>query len=496
MHSSNSIERELIHSINYSPRVLVKEFIEEIDRNSLSNQKNKRFFIDSFNAFAEIDVQAVKNLSPIITLIQRQFSNKQNYGYLIHLLNLLVADLSDFKLARDSIKELAKILTDEQYALDKERVKNLTKLIINELIYKGYSSTGIQKIIHSIFKGYRVLDAGALITDFPHGFELPDTDTNSHKYKEYCKDVTTYIDNLTDKQRILVIEKYFDIESEKRKFIFQIKGFKGEGINFSLGDVQFYDPFRVNLIKSLSLDSRDDETFGAKEEQYFDNHYYCNAAVSVDFIDYEFAKVKAIEKLEQVIDLLTSRYSSYKVPVSINTEEYYIIDDEGNDIGSGFSNFEFQEWSDSIELNNKHEHIELSQYLLNNLSNKELLVIDKKIIKSMHWNRKAIESKGLNEKLLWHWVALENVFELKGESSTVDSILNIVPKLMAKRQLYRFAWMHFYKFEESCYKRNVDIPRKLKSDIGFNRQKGTKIFLGDFIKRIDELKECIEQEHC
>ena len=117
--AEESIERVLIHSIVYNPKELFKEFSEEIKRNNLKNADNKQLFMEQIRTFAKLEVNALDNFKHILALIQSQFDRKiECYDYLLHLLDLIILKLDDFKLGRLCVKELADIICDDSISLD------------------------------------------------------------------------------------------------------------------------------------------------------------------------------------------------------------------------------------------------------------------------------------------------------------------------------------------------------------------------------------------
>lgn len=491
-HRQNSIESEFVHSILYNPKELFKEFIEEIERKNLSNNDNKKFFQDKTNEFARLDLDALSFIKPTLTLIQKQFSKKDDYSYLLHLLKLIVVKLEDFSLGKEVVNELSHLLT-EDIKIEKAKIKHLTNFIIFELIHKKYSSKKIIQIIDDIFSGCHVFTEKRLYTNFPHKLPCDNWEVSSNEFIKYQSELKNYIDNLTVKERIQSISNYFDKEPEKLRFVFQIKGLKGDDVNIKIGNVQIYNP------KSIRLFNNPTEHFNELFEKEIKNDiYYCNGAVELDIVDYEYAKEEAMQILENTLDIVASRYTFYKVPILINSMKYYIIDIEGNEKGMGASRtWEYLTYENALELDNsKYKESVFSKPI-----SKNILEIDKKILESMHWKRKAIESNENNEKILWHWVTLENIFT-KHSHSTPKTIFEVVSKMLAKKYMFDFAWKHYHKLKEIAtedtlffkIKADITLPKMLKDSIGLNAAEGETIYLKNFIDNIEEIKTYLEKE--
>ena len=492
-HKNNSIENELSHSILYNPKELFKEFIEEIERKNLSNNDNKRFFVDKVNEFSKLDLNSLEFIKPILKLIQQQFSKKDDYSYLRHLLQMTQKKLLDFTIGKAAMIELSEALTNES-DIDRIKIKHLVNLIVFELMHKKYSRETIIQIPDYIFSTYRVVSNGIFHTNFPHNIQCQNWDVSSVEYQNYQNELKNFFDDLTNKDRLLALVNYLDKEAEELRFVFQIKGLKGDSVNFKLGKVQIYNP------KSTRLFSGSTETFNELfENNVQDDMHYCNGAVSVNIVDTEYAKQEALQILDNTLDVIASRYMKYKIPIIINKFQYFIIDVDGNNRGSGAtSTWEYSEYQDALDLN--YKQYDESAYV-RFLASIDMLNIDKKISESMHWERKAIEAIESNEKILWHWVTLENLFERKN-INTPKTIFETVSKLLAKKYMYDFAWKHFHKLQEltssmgafNHYRQQLSLPSDLNRKIGLNTQEGERIHLKNFIDNLGDIQTHINND--
>lgn len=488
-HPNDSIEIELVHSIIYNPKELIKEFIDEIERKNLSNKDNKKFFIDLLGKFANLDLEALSFIRSLLKLILKE--QNSDYSYLLHLLKMAHLKLDNFMLGKEAIKELSEILTNDS-TINTTKIKHLVNLIIFELIHKKYSKKTIAKIVDHIFSNCEIISDDYIHTNFPHEVECKNGDRSSLEYEEYKHTLTNLIDNLTDQDRILALNNYLNKEGEQLRFIFQIKGLKGDNANITIGNVQIYNPKSIQLFKETT------ESFNELfENKIEDNIYYCNGAVTLDVFDTEYANKEALQILENSLDLVASRYTRYPISITINKFKYYVIDMEGHNRGSGSTNtWEFLTYKDSLELDNsKYDN----PIYAKQIAKDKILEVDKKILESMHWKRKAIESNENNEKILWHWVALENLFERKNSSEkTPNVIFKVVSKLLTKRYMYSFAWKHFYKLKEKTDDESLmnmihkdlqlSLPKDLKNVIGLNAKDGDQIYLINLINNIQKIQ--------
>ncbi len=434
----NGIEQGLTNNIVYNPRELFREFAYEIEIKELKNKDNKQIFIKYINQFSQLKIESINFLEPTITLITRQFQ-KPNFPYLLHLLKQIDILLDKHPLGLNCVDELQRIITDESRLneLIQEKIKILIKIIFFELINKKYSLENIRKTIENIFNKYeikKIKGQDIIDTKFPHNIKIKfKTKIDSEEFRDYQNKIKNLIDNLTLENRILALKNYLQKEPEKLLFIFQIKGIKGD-IDISLGKVRIYNPANIKLIITENLDEKElreyDETFGAKD------YIYCNGAVTLDVVDQIYGRQEAQITLSEAIDILTTHYRIYEVAITINTAHIITSDADGNTRGY---NFEFE--SEAFYHNQSKEiqqstALEKLQNYYESIQVKKL-PIDKKILESLHWKRKAIESSSPQDQILWYWISLEN---LVGDTNT---IFNVISQFLAIAQLSEFAWKHF-----------------------------------------------------
>lgn len=473
--ADNSIEHQLMHAILYDPKEFFKEFLHEIKLNKLSKSRNKKLFFDKTKQFSKLDLDFLK---PALTLIQQQFSEK-NYDYLSHLIDRILIDLSDFKLGNEVIDKLIIILTDNS-DMDKKKIKDFTNLILVEFSYKKYSKKTISKIIYNIFSDYKEI-GNIIYCDFPHNITIKDH--FSSEYTTFKNKLKTYIDNLTTKDRLLALKNYLNKKPKKLRYIFQIQGLVGDDANIKIGSVQIYNPKTTKLIKKQNNNSAYiNEMFGVNNDY---NPICCNGAVEVDVIDPEYAKQEALQILDKVTDVVVSLYLYYNTPIVINKFQYLVITNKGENIGRGTGN---NPLIPSIEIENK-KYNEVVKFYSNKILQKNIPLIDRNIVNSIYWKRKAIEVVDDNQKILFHWIALENIL------SNTDNIFRIVPKLLAKVELYGFAWTHFKILknligETPFFPKIVNLPQQLIISIGLNTN---TIHIKKFINQIDKINKHIDK---
>lgn len=397
-HYFKNLEQDSINHILYNPKELFKEFINEIEIKNLSNRDNKKFFMENVKNLFNLKIEALNFLESSLKIIIQQFNQKDDFSYLLHTLKFAMSEMANFRLGKQCVNELAIILTDDtNLQQNKENIKHLVHFIVFELQDKGFSHKKINQIIN---------------------------------------DIKEFIDSLTNKDRILIINNYFESETISARFIFRVKGIKG-ALNIKTNDIEIYNPLKETIITKKSSNECYDETFGLQDSQKASQGLKCNIAIKVDLMpnDIDSAKYEAIRKFHIFFDSIMSRHFYIKVRLRLDTTQYYIIDDDNNVIGSSYSiNDEFMDYQntefiENITLNEEY----LKYYEILTMQN-NLRDIDKQICRALTWKRKALEATNYNESILWHWVSIENLFHHNNE--TIKLIFRIAPKILTKKYIY------------------------------------------------------------
>lgn len=434
-----NLEQDSINYILYNPKELFKEFIDEIEIKNLSNGDNKKFFMENIKNFVNLKIGALSFLESNLKIMVQQFNQKDDFSYLLYTLKFALDEMKNFKLGKECVKELAEILTnDDSLDKNKDNIKHLVHFIVFELQDKGFSHSRINKIINDIFSEYREIK-GCATTDFPHNIKQ---NKNTKKDKiEYQTRLKSFMDSLTNKDRILAINNYFEQETIPVRFIFRVKGIKGE-LNIKTNDIEIYNPLKKKLIAKKSPNEHNDsydETFGLQDSQKAILGFRCNIAIKVDTMlnDIESAKYEAIRKAHIFFDSIMSRHFYIRTKLSLDTTQHYVIDNNAYvvsvsfRINDEFISYQNAEFTENIDINEQHLRYYNTLTLQENLTD-----VDKQISRALTWKRKALEATNYNESILWHWVGIENLFHSTNE--TIKLIFRIAPKILTKTYIYHF----------------------------------------------------------
>lgn len=492
----SNLEQDSINPILYNPKELFKEFIDEIERKNLSNSGNKDFFMENIKNLIKLKLKALEFLAIPLKIIQQQFNEKGDFSYLLCVLKFALDEMSDFRLGRECIKELSKILFNDKEleSNDKESIKHLVRFIVFELQHKGFSDKTICGMIDNVFASYYPIQDNIIQTKFPHNFEFPKEPTQENKEK-YYKNLKDYMDSLSYKDRIESLKNYFNHKTFSVKFIFRINGIKGKEY-LQIGDIEIYNPIQKQLIEQ-GLDNKleCDETFGLDDAQK--NMYQsgvCNIAIKEDIIDTdsEFGKYKAVLKANAFFDCFVSRSFYIGTKITLDTTQYIMLNDKNREIGRGFSMPEkFLSYQDSKYVKEFIDNAEKNylEYYTKLIKQNELIEVDKQIKKSLTWKRKALEATNYNEAILWYWVSIENLFN--SQNSATKLISHFAPKILTKVYIYHFMQqIHRDILNKSFPFRDDNLSEETRNII-HNMPKN--MTYKEFIEKVKEICESLDK---
>ena len=482
----------------YSPHILIEDIIVEIEENQFRNKENKKYFYSSLSDFLKNDEVIRKNFKAEFTLLRKDFnSDKTNYT-----LALSKKINESFKKGIYFKKTLA--LTEEILLEDKEldiefvnKINYYSQSLIVELIRKSYALEDIKKFIKNVFDNYHYLHE-TLITNFPHQVDYSDYENDNGKinYKKAEEVVKNIMDKLSSKDRIRKLSFYYNKKTEKVKYIFFIKGIKGE-IDKTIFDVNFYSINKKRF-------TEEDRTYDSEDLQKdLNKDKYLQAAVEIDFLLPKSSLKFAKSKIENALDILAC-YFRFRTDVSLNESNYIIVDKENRLIfstsGRGKDD-RFMNYQDALNFNELEKHIDNLKefsFLWNSKKKSETV---SKIKNALHWYRKGEQSSKEADKMLNYWIAIENLFNSKDDikkdifSDNNKSKFNLIQEIIAAEQtfkfVYEYGWELYHYFSNKV--RNTfgktEIPEKLIKLGQLKPEVGTNIYLEKFVEILPQLRE-------
>lgn len=496
MYYFENLEQDSINPLLFNPQFLIKEFIDELE---ITKDLTKSFYKDFFRTnisklvkgeFIEnkLSLNSLEFLQSNLKLAQKYFSPKDagSYSSLLYTLKFILYELKDFKLGIECIKELSQILTDNSNIENsKEKIKALTNFIIFELRNKKYSDKTIKEIISNIFSVYNFSKDKGLYTKFPHNIKFI-TDEN---LEEYYKKVMKYIDDLTIEDRILTLETYFKQEPKEVIFIFHTKGLKYDKSFEEINGIKIYNPSYKQLINNDEKESYKklelNPNFNPNVRTFPDG--FCNIAIQINMIDFEYSKSEAIYKINKFFGILTLRYFTLKNELNIITNSIIVIDKNGKVLISSSSIETKNILVNGIDLEDFKHPENYFEYYSNLINVQNLDKIDRKIIESTNWKIKALKSNNYNESILWHWVSIENLFEI--DKKNVNNILNFAPQILTKSYIHNFMQqiINIIHSKESNFLPFYNDISKEANDFIKEEMRDKKFTYNEFICKVKEL---------
>lgn len=429
-----------------NPHLLVRHIIDEIVFNNFQNPENRAYFKRQLEYFTEADPATKKLFATDLSLIRREFGGLR-LSYLLQLCRNV--DIAYSK--SNYIDELFVLLrTQLRNATwnpgNEEMIRTISECMIVELVLIGYSLESIRAFPANTF-------------DRSTGFAFHRMSTSSIKQNDFIEDgimnvaayreaIKTEVDNLTVEDRLDTFAQCFHPKKNECYFIYQIEGLKGETLDFTVANVNFYSPKMKRYIKSVpgytnELSDSSDELFGTEVETCF-----VNAAVRLHEFDAASSEQYAVEQIERSLDLFRT-FVSAELPFKVAANKYIRVSLNGEFWGNGERGIG--------DYDQKHKHflsldlgILSSQFTENFLdSASEKLFGDKlldsaglRLAHSLHWFRKAEETQTSEDRLLNYWIVLENMVSVqksdrnvllpeKEKESKFALIREIVPPLEA-----------------------------------------------------------------
>lgn len=413
-----------------NPQLIITEIIDEIRSTHFQNKEGKSYFKERLSELVGQDPILKGRSSSDFVLLLKEFNTGTNL-YLLQLAKVVLGLLQNGQYFDAASNHLRAILRNPPWEEnDEQTIAILTQHLIVELLLRGYSLDTIQSLPRNLFDKYEERE-GRLFTRYPLNANWREfLEGDNFNRERFNQEARAEIDSLDIEQRLARFSSYYTARPLEGYFIFRIEGLKGK-VDFSIGDVNFYSPKDKRYIKD-EAGIRPFEDFGTVKDRE-----YVNAAVRLRFIDHKAAKVIAGEIADRALDIIRC-YVPVKTSLEVIREDYVIADLDGQRMAAG------RAMSDRHEVYRWLQAFNLDDFpiaslggggvirLLEGLGEFSFAPVDKqseierKIVYSLHWYRKAEESGNVEDKLLNYWIVIENLLNLT--PSPVNALLPINTK--------------------------------------------------------------------
>lgn len=488
-----------------SPRFVIDDILSEIKYNDFKNKNNRILFKKQLGYWYNNE-KIFKDIFNLDVQLALSHFDEFNNKYLLSICNNIKKHMDNgeyFNLIYEQLHEL--LNTKEINNQVKREINKYSQLLVAEYLVKEYCISDIQEIIEYIYYDYKIFNGNhKVFTKFPHPIKCDDfIDNGEINYNKYNKEVVSYIDSLKDEDRFAKLKYYYSKEKIKCYVLFQLKGLKGNSDIF-IGDINLYSP-KVKQYTGESSMSRIEEIEEGRDKIL--------AAVPIDFIMIKSSIDEAAKKLEKVIDFLSISYNS-EVPISFDKTFFDIVDVDKYSICGSIG-------KENIEQNAKHnefiqyvESIDLDENKIDLYKKKEYFVFsreknshtEQQLLTSLHWYNKGKASSNFEDKLLYHWIAIESLLKIKKENNfnitgnndslVLDVIKKITSSILVKEYFYQYCSDTYINISINTNDnpRKYNIPQEIIKKAQLDMKGGDKIHIECFFKNIDEIKDSISDE--
>lgn len=487
------------------PRMLLRDLIDELEGQGLSNQENIDYFKKQISILDKSD-EVLKSLChPIIACLLQRLGDKINKDSNILLCKKMLNTLVEKQYFTNLIDWLAKTIdqtTDNNYN-SRKRINDITHLVIAEFVAEGFVLDEIRKYATDIPE-VAIAEGGIVMAAPPEFDILKESDFPSSK--DYYDAVSELIKNRNVFQSLDVLKKYYYTPSQKAYFIVRLNGLKGQ-IDDYIGDINIYSPkLKRYITEDHSL---------SNIESITNNRDRVNAAVPIDFRSIDQAKVYANSKLEEVLDILMLTYQTAN-PVTVATNIYAAVVD-GKEIGASMSSVgndplmasrdEMMKYIEALDLTNvkeggfkflsdKHHILEVGQGALK-----------RRLKNACHWYSKAIAADKDVDVLLYSWFAIEGLLKVHPNTqleilyktknaSLLKVVQEFVTSIICKRYFQSYLRNTYRNFLYFTNQNNnyYDITEEVIIKAGLNLNIGDTYRDGDFLNTIPDMVDCVNDD--
>ncbi len=485
--------------------MLLIDLVDELEGHGLSNADNISYFTTQLSLQDKSDQVFYELCHPAVACLLQKLGNKDNRESCIILCKKILNTLADKRYFTLLVDWLAKTI-DETTVSDfdsRRRINDITHLVIADYVAEGSVLEELKKYATDIPRVLMVENGD--VVSAPSEFEtLKKSDYASEV--DYFKAVAEYIKNRDVYKCLEVLKYHYYEEPRKAIFIVRLIGLKGQ-IDDYIGDINIYSPKKKRYITG--------EISVSKIENVVEERDYVNAAIPIDFVSIERAKVYAKARLEEVLDILMLTYKTV-VPVTIATNSYAVVID-GNEVSMSISNSgndplmasrdEMMKYLEALDL------AEIRKDGFKFMSDKHAIIesgrvaLKIRIKNAAHWYTKAVAADKDVDVLLYSWFAIEGLLKVgeKTQAEMLDNtkdahsfkviqefVSSIICKNYFRHYLREIYWDFLYKTNKG--NNYYDVTEDVIVKAGLNLKKGDHYRDGDFLNAVPALLDCVNDD--
>lgn len=489
------------------PRMLLKDLVEELEGHGLSNQENISLFRKEISRLDKNDKIFYQLCHPAVSCLLERLGNTANRDSCIILCSKILDTLVVKRYFALLVDWLAKTI-DETKTSDfasRKKINDITHLVIAEYIAEGFVFDEIKNFSNEIPGVF--MAEGDVVLAAPSEFDgLKQSDFDDEE--KYYEAIYERIKNWDVYRRLEVLKEYYFATPTEAFFIVRLEGLKGQ-INDFIGDINIYSPKVKQYIKdnggySLSY-----------VEEVSEDRDRVNAAIPIDYISLEQARVYAKTKLEEVLDILMLTYRT-NTPVLMSESKYAIVVD-GNEVAGSAAEKEGDTQKAKREEMMKYiEAFDLSDVSGDGfkfLSDKHRVLevghgaLKIRLKNAAHWYTKAVASDKDEDVLLYSWFAIEGLLKIDNgtrvevldkdkNGNSLKVIQEFVTSFFCKRYFHSYLRdtyrNYYYMFTQ--HDNYYDLTDEVISKAGLDVKVGDRYRDGDFLNAVADMVACINDD--
>ena len=484
-----------------SPHVLIDSIISEVEYNGLANSDNRKFFLDS--------IQKCRNSTfwtlygDKMQLLIRNLQHPECSEYVLSICKKVVESINEGCYFDSLVNHLLCLITKTKeldYSI-KIEINKCTEYIISEFITKGFELGDIGDIVDK--------ETGVVFDVSGKIIYAEETYKNLHEKdfgtKEmYYEAITKAISGKSIPEKILTIKDFFYLEPKNCFVLIRLDGLKGKDVDYMIGDINIYSPHVKKYISNESISNI--------EIVPFDKNFL-NAAIPVKHRMLRTSISHAKSRLTEILNLIELNYG--------NEEKICYDEHDASVVENGFllgcvnltigdedaykKHLSFVKYSHSLDISPDHVKLEeMTENLtpFSNISDCDSM----KLSRAIHWYQKGKNVTNPEDKLLFHWIALESVIKTsekvyrnvvgKKDARMIDCLSKICVAINTMSFFYNYAYNTYLNLNN--YTQNWDnyynLPQDVIEKAGLNMIPGDKVHLSKFFKNLDLIIDSINRE--
>ena len=443
--SGVSSERDLLKTFN--PRVVIRELLDEITLNKVSNKANEEFFKRTLGNYLASDPGSSRRLKLYLQMMLKEIDlSKRRPRYLPRLCKSTLKFFDNFEYFEDCIESLQEVFDEA----GKNKIRQIANHLIVELREVGYADGEIRGLPGKIFSNIWYKDQFCY-WDFPHQYSCSDWKDEA-EFKKYKQEIEAYQLTLTVKDRIRALLTLARKVKEPNRYIFRVNGMTGIG-ELEIANVLFYSPLQKRLMNP-------DNIFDPEENLELFNCQIdskpINASVIVEAISSKSGEIVARSKVEKAFALcrrimdgenrlwLSKSHLTLDINNDLKERSIRSFENPDDDFTKSFS----LDPDKQIGLKDRLVKIEETKRIA------EANGWGRRFGEACYWLKRADESDSYVDKLLSYWICIETLCAKSEDDSTnwfvtndgqketdIYLIREVVGKMRAVSKCYGHGWM-------------------------------------------------------